>query len=35
MLSTALREQLGLRLESRKGPMEMLVIDSAQQPTED
>jgi uncharacterized protein (TIGR03435 family) len=33
-LSTALEEQLGLRLESRRGPLEVLVIDSVQQPTE-
>lgn len=32
-LSTALEEQLGLRLESRRGPLEVLVIDSVQQPT--
>src|SRR5688572_29665776 len=32
---TALREQLGLRLESRKGPVEFLVIDSAERPVED
>jgi uncharacterized protein (TIGR03435 family) len=30
---TALREQLGLRLNSQKGPMEMLVIDSVQKPS--
>jgi uncharacterized protein (TIGR03435 family) len=33
-LSTALAEQLGLRLESRRGPVDVLVIDSVQQPTE-
>jgi uncharacterized protein (TIGR03435 family) len=31
---TAVQEQLGLKLESQKGPMETLVIDSAQQPSE-
>jgi uncharacterized protein (TIGR03435 family) len=31
---TALQEQLGLRLESAKGPVEVLVIDSVQKPSE-
>lgn len=30
---TAIQEQLGLRLESAKGPVEFLVIDSAQRPS--
>lgn len=34
-LPTALQEQLGLRLESGKGPVEMIVIGSIEQPTED
>ena len=29
---TAVEEQLGLRLESAKGPVETLVIDSVQRP---
>ncbi len=31
---TAIQEQLGLRLESGKGPVDVLVIDSVQRPTE-
>jgi uncharacterized protein (TIGR03435 family) len=33
-LSTALDEQLGLKLESRRGPLDVLVIDSVQEPRE-
>jgi uncharacterized protein (TIGR03435 family) len=32
---TALPEQLGLRLEARRGPIKMLVIDSVDRPTSD
>jgi uncharacterized protein (TIGR03435 family) len=32
-LSTALREQLGLKLESERGPVDVLVIDSVDLPT--
>ena len=33
-LMTALREQLGLRIEPSKAPVEVLIIDSVRQPTE-
>jgi uncharacterized protein (TIGR03435 family) len=33
-LFTALQDQLGLRLEARKIPAEILVLDSVENPTE-
>jgi uncharacterized protein (TIGR03435 family) len=32
---TAVQEQLGLKLESTKGPVDVLVIDSVDHPTPD
>jgi len=34
-LLTALNEQLGLKLESSRGPVDVLVIDSVEAPTAD
>jgi len=34
-LSTALQEQLGLRLQSTKGPVDVLVIDHIERPAQD
>jgi uncharacterized protein (TIGR03435 family) len=34
-LFTALQEQLGLKLEATRGPVEVLVIESAEHPVND
>jgi uncharacterized protein (TIGR03435 family) len=34
-LFTAIQEQLGLKLDAHRGPVDVLVIDSAQRPVED
>ena len=34
-LFAAMQEQLGLRLEAQRAPVEVLVINSAERPTED
>lgn len=34
-LFTAIREQLGLKLDAARGPVDVLVIDSAERPTDD
>jgi bla regulator protein blaR1 len=34
-LSTAIQEQLGLKLDPRRGPVDVLVIESVERPVQD